>query len=94
MLAIPDNSTGKVATVAAVAAATSYLAYSYLNSNNSNKKWRRVGKVDRLTMFPLKSGAPVDVTGSASFMPMGMKAGTFRDREFCVVRAHKSVLLD
>ncbi len=37
-------------------------------------------------MYPLKSAGATRVTGAASFLPMGMAAGPFRDREYCILR--------
>lgn len=50
----------------------------------SSKRWKRVGKVDELWLYPLKSGKGKSVT-AAEFQRLGMKAGIFRDRSFCIV---------
>jgi len=66
---------------------------SHNHNNNKSKtgvgvgvRWRRVGRVERITIFPLKSGRAVNVT-SATFTPLGLKCGLLRDRSFCVVNA-------
>ena len=50
-------------------------------------KWRRVGRVERLLLFPLKSGQPVDVS-EAEMSTCGMRTNTgLKDRSFMVVDA-------
>lgn len=50
----------------------------------SNPKWQKVGTLDQLWLYPLKSGKGIPVY-SAELQKMGMTAGIFQDRQFCVV---------
>ena len=59
-----------------------YLAY---DKYRESSKWQKVGSVDKLIVYPLKSGRGNDVL-SARFESMGMRAAVFRDRTFCVVK--------
>ena len=54
-------------------------------------KWVKVGKVDRLTVYPIKSAKGVD-TLSADFKRLGIKAGVYRDRTFCIVKDDRFVI--
>ena len=57
-------------------------------------KWRRVGRVERLLLFPLKSGQPVDVS-EAEMSTCGMRTNTgLKDRSFMVVDADTGVYFD
>jgi hypothetical protein len=47
-------------------------------------KWKVVGKVDDLRIFPLKRGKGIQVT-SAEFEQLGMRGAVYRDRSFCIV---------
>ncbi len=59
---LQDWSGRQVATAAAAAATAGAVAYAAAYSgrggaSDGGVRWRKVGKVDRLTMFPLKGGA-------------------------------------
>lgn len=49
----------------------------------SARKWKKVGKVDKLYCFPLKSGK-AKVCNSLAFEEIGPRAGPFQDRTFCL----------
>ena len=63
---LQDWSGTQLVTAAAAAGAAATVAYAAFSSARggggdpeSGVRWRRVGKVDRLCMFPLKGGAAV-----------------------------------
>ena len=45
--------------------------------------WKRVGTVDKLYCFPLKSGKGKDCP-ALTFEELGPRAGPFQDRTFCL----------
>ncbi|TRY77867.1 hypothetical protein TCAL_08131 [Tigriopus californicus] len=51
----------------------------------SSPRWVRVGTVDRLFVFPLKSGKAKEVN-TVEFAKLGPKSAMFRDRSFCLVK--------
>ena len=76
---------------AAVWAATSKKRIKTQKSVAIRPRWKRVGRVERLLIYPLKSGQPVDVD-SGMMLRGGMEAGlgegrVLRDRSFMVVDA-------
>ncbi len=48
------------------------------------QKWIKVGHVDKLYVYPMKSGRAKDVP-MADFAPMGITSGPFVDRSFMVI---------
>ena len=56
--------------------------------NQKSVKWAKVGKVDQLTVYPIKSAKGID-TLSADFKHLGIKAGMFRDRTFCIINEER-----
>lgn len=47
-------------------------------------KWQRVGTLDQLWIYPLKSGKGISLC-SANLQKMGLTAGLFKDRQFCII---------
>ena len=48
------------------------------------RRWKTVGTIDKIYIYPLKSGKAKEVP-MADFGPMGIKAGPFVDRSFMVI---------
>eukprot|EP00095_Tigriopus_kingsejongensis_P012340 maker-scaffold198_size266703-snap-gene-0.18 protein:Tk12340 transcript:maker-scaffold198_size266703-snap-gene-0.18-mRNA-1 annotation:"hypothetical protein DAPPUDRAFT_208272" len=72
----------KVAVIGAVGTTAGLL---YLAHWLRSPKWIRVGRVDRLFVFPLKSGKAKEVN-TLEFAKLGPKSAMLRDRSFCLVK--------
>jgi hypothetical protein len=58
----------------------------WCQKTKEKKIWRKVGKVDQLWNYPLKSGKGISVT-SGDFCKMGLRSGPFKDRIFAVIHS-------
>ena len=59
------------------------LSGAFAYKQGTVRKWKKVGKVDKLYCFPMKSGKAKDCT-SLAFEEIGPRAGPFKDRTFCL----------
>uniref|UniRef100_A0A1I8PN82 MOSC domain-containing protein n=1 Tax=Stomoxys calcitrans TaxID=35570 RepID=A0A1I8PN82_STOCA len=70
------------------AGAVSYLYYRYLKRDVMPSKWRRVGALDQINLFPVKSCAPLEVSdkdGTWSAEVLGLRYGGVGDRALMLI---------
>lgn len=64
-----------------------YVLYKWKQNYKKSKppsKWKKIGDVDDLVLYPVKSMGPLQVNSFECSL-MGPKIGLFRDRSFMVV---------
>ncbi|EDW09859.2 mitochondrial amidoxime-reducing component 1 [Drosophila mojavensis] len=71
-----------------------YLVYRHLHRDVMPSKWRRVGKLQRVNVFPVKSCAPLEVDPQQEYDcdVLGVGIGNVRDRKFMLVNDNNEMI--
>ena len=74
------------ASLATAAAAVAVSGFLWLRRTRQKRlEWRRVGVVERLFIYPLKSGTPLEIRPGAYFDECGIRTAEWEDRGFMIV---------
>lgn len=80
--------------VTMTAGALSFLYYKYLKRDVMPSKWRRIGILDQINMFPVKSCAPLKLTDDDEVQceVLGLRYGAVRDRALMLVNENNEMI--
>ncbi|KAL7735376.1 hypothetical protein ACLKA6_003226 [Drosophila palustris] len=72
----------------------SYLVYRHLHRDLMPTKWRRVGTLQQINVFPVKSCAPLAVPDQEEYDCdlLGIGAGIVRDRKFMLINSNNEMV--
>lgn len=72
----------------------SYLVYRHLHRDLMPTKWRRVGTLEQIYVFPVKSCAPLVISDQEEYDcdVLGIGAGIVRDRKFMLINDNNEMI--
>ncbi|EDW01244.1 mitochondrial amidoxime reducing component 2 [Drosophila grimshawi] len=77
-----------------VAGGAGYLIYRHLHRDLMPEKWRRVGTLQKIHIFPVKSCAPLPVASDQEYDCdiLGIGIGNVRDRKFMIITNNNEMI--